>query len=848
MQLLERDTQLERLHVAVARLDAEGLGAGISITGESGVGKTSLVNAACAAAAPGIRVLRVKCDPLETPRPLGPVKDLGLDLTAVDALPAQVCEQVYAELRVEPTILVVEDLHWIDAASADVLRFLVRRIEATALVLFFTMRDNEIGPTHVARPLLGDVATLDGLSSVSLPPLSLTAVGELLAGTTMDPAEVHATTGGNPFFVTEVAKEPDRPMPSSIRDAILARTTALSPDDLGVLQLMATAPDQLNDRILPTLGIDLPTLRRLNETTLIDRTENGIVFRHELARRAIESTIPAGGTGRLHARLLVALEGLDHCDPAVLTHHAVAAHDSARAIVHAKAAAAEATRAGAHTEAVAFYKIALEQSGSTPTRERADLLLALAFQQYMTSRLTDAISSVQQGFPVWQAAGDADGIAKAHAAIGVYEYYAAHRQRAESHLDRAAAIAIDAGAQSTFGHARTTRAYLAYMRSDDDLTRSCLYDSESVPGDEEFLRLRNLVVGTAHALVSGHDHARIDMLDHIDAARALGFDELASTGYSNIANLDVEHGRYRDAERILSESLPFTVERDIPICRHWQTAVRSRLRLTKGHWNAALEDASAVLVDDGMPIAALWPHLVRTLVPLRRGDDVPLDELDAAWVLADDLDEPLRKLAVLAALAEVSWTTGRADPRLDVAGLTALMSAPGAGWAAGNLLVWCRRLGVDVPAPPSLPEPFRLMLDDRPADAASWWKLAGDPFAEALAWSDSPAADDRVRAVELLDRLGALGTADRLREVLRRGGVAAVPQRPRESTRANPGGLTNRQLDVARLVARGLTNAEIAARLYISPKTADHHVSAILTKLGVPNRRAVIARAEEMGL
>ena len=75
-----------------------------------------------------------------------------------------------------------------------------------------------------------------------------------------------------------------------------------------------------------------------------------------------------------------------------------------------------------------------------------------------------------------------------------------------------------------------------------------------------------------------------------------------------------------------------------------------------------------------------------------------------------------------------------------------------------------------------------------------------------------------------------------------------MPPRPRASTRANPGGLTNRQLDVARLVARGLTNAEIAPRLYISPKTADHHVSAVLAKLGLPNRRAVVVQADELGL
>ena len=100
----------------------------------------------------------------------------------------------------------------------------------------------------------------------------------------------------------------------------------------------------------------------------------------------------------------------------------------------------------------------------------------------------------------------------------------------------------------------------------------------------------------------------------------------------------------------------------------------------------------------------------------------------------------------------------------------------------------------------------------------------------------------------LLDRLGAGATADRLRQELRRAGVVSVPKRPTDATRANPGGLTNRQLEVARLLARGLTNSEIAAEAFISAKTAEHHVSAVLAKLGLPNRRAVQLQAVELGL
>ncbi|WP_327011223.1 helix-turn-helix transcriptional regulator [Dactylosporangium sp. NBC_01737] len=168
-------------------------------------------------------------------------------------------------------------------------------------------------------------------------------------------------------------------------------------------------------------------------------------------------------------------------------------------------------------------------------------------------------------------------------------------------------------------------------------------------------------------------------------------------------------------------------------------------------------------------------------------------------------------------------------------------------WVAGDLAVWLRRLGIDAATGP-VAEPHRLSLSGRHREAAAWWRRAGAPYEEALALADSPDVEDQVRAVERLDLLGATAVSDRLRRALRRRGVAQLPQRPRAVTRANPAGLTNRQLDVAKLVARGLTNAEIAGRLFISVKTADHHVSAVLTKLGLANRRAVVVQAEELNL
>lgn len=855
VQLLERDRELAVLWTALD-LAVRGQGSGIAIAGDSGYGKSTLIETLCRDAT-DLRILRAQCDPLDTPRPLGPFRDLRqLDLAGVapgaDVLLPDFCERMHAALALEPTVLVVEDLHWVDAASVEVLRFLARRIESMPVALIVSYRDREIDPRHAARRLLGDISSLDGLTQLALRPLSVESVGRLLEGTGLDPVRVHAVTGGNPFFAAEVAKEPDLPLPHSVRDAVLAHTSEVTSSDFEVLQLIATAPDRLDDRALPLLGVDLPTLRRLDATSLLSRVDGGIVFRHQLARQAIESTIPPGGGPQLHAVLLDALERVELRDAAVLSHHAVGARDGARATRYARQAGEDAARAGAHTEAVAFFTTALEHLDPQDSRDRAGLLLQLSYQQYMTSDLIEAIENVRATFTLWERADDAAGLAAAHEAVALYEYYSARRRQAETHSGRAAEIAVAPSAGLALGTARALQGYLAMMRSEIEQAREFFAEATQVASEhhDALLSLKSGLFRVTTELVCEEDGARSSLLEHIDAARDSGWDELASTGYSQIANLDVEHGRFRAAEELLQLSIPFTVERDIPICRHWQTAVRSRLHLHQGHWSAALEDADDVLSSDGMPLAKLWPHLVNVLVPLRRGELVDPFALDEIWALADRIDEPLRRLAVLTALAEMSWMNGTPDQRITkgVTYVAELTAQPGAGWGAGQLAVWLRRLDLPAAATDRLAEPFRLSLDGRHVEAARWWKHAGDPFAEAMSWADSADPDDRARGIKQLDALGAVGTADRHRVAMRSEGYAAVPQRPRASTRANPAGLTNRQLDVARLVARGLSNAEIAARLYISPKTADHHVSAILAKFGLPTRRAVVAQAADLGL
>jgi DNA-binding CsgD family transcriptional regulator len=243
---------------------------------------------------------------------------------------------------------------------------------------------------------------------------------------------------------------------------------------------------------------------------------------------------------------------------------------------------------------------------------------------------------------------------------------------------------------------------------------------------------------------------------------------------------------------------------------------------------------------------------VRGVIGLRRTGSAGAD-LDDAWRLASRLREPLRLMPAAGALVERAWLVGEQDPRVDEA-VEILHRYDGAGleWAVGELAVWLQRLDPDRQDLSldelTVSEPHRLALTGRHAEAAAMWEKLDAPFDRAWELVAGGGPDDVRQGLGILDRLGADAVAARLRQDLRDRGVTNVPARQRAATRSNVGGLTARELEVLALLDEGLSNAELATRLYISPKTADHHVSAILAKLRVPDRRQAARAGHERGI
>ncbi len=679
----------------------------------------------------------------------------------------------------------------------------------------------------------------------------------LADGRPLDADRIEQLTGGNAFFVTEMLEHAGEDLPVSVRDAILARTTNLDAEAWEVVHLLACAPEAIPDDLLAILGVGIRPLRALDHAGLIARGPRGVTFRHDLCRLAIAGTIPPGGEVAMHRRMLDALESSASADPSVLTHHALGAGDPVRLLRYATEAARAATRSGARRQSAALLRLALDRGALTSSAQQAELLEWLAEECYLIDQIDSAIDACDRAMSLRLRSGDVAGVSSNHHALSVYHWYNADRPGAERHATDAIAVVDEptaAGGQGLvhLGHGFAMQAYLAMHSSDiadaQELVEVAAQISER-SGDHALAVRSRLIEGICRIVTSdetGRD-AVLSLLDKADD----DFDEIYSMGYSNLTYLDVEQRRLSDAAAVLSKSLLLAIEREMPICRVWQLGARARMRMLEGEWEKASGDAEQVLAGESAPLTRTWPHLVRGLVSLRRMGQASTD-IDSAWDLACRYGEDIRVLPAAAAIVEQAWLTGLDDTRL--ATCRTLLGGdikPGLEWARGDLAVWLWRLDrtIDVAALlDHVAEPYQLQLSGRHGDAAALWDELSCAYERALALVETDEVEEIRAGVELLDKLGADAVAAKVRLDLRERGIATVPARRRRSTRTNHAGLTHREIEVLGLLDEGLTNAELAERLYISAKTVDHHVSSILAKLHVANRRDAVRSARKLNL
>jgi DNA-binding CsgD family transcriptional regulator len=856
MELLERDVAFRDLDRALADA-ARGEGRVALVSGEAGSGKTALVDQFARAPGATVRVLWGACDALTTARPLGPLHDMAEWLPAAIRAPlaagaggAAIFSAVLAELRRRPTIAIVEDVHWADEATFDLLRFLGRRIARTAALLVLTYRDDELGPRHPLRALLGDLAATPATRRIPLLPLTEQAVRRLVGARPVDAAALHRQTGGNPFFVTESLASAGLGLPVTVREAVLARAARLAPAAHAVLQAAAVLGPRFEPWVLSEVtAAEAKSVEDCLGVGMLVAQGELLAFRHELARQAVlEATAPMQRVA-LHQKTLHALQAAPggRCDPARLAHHAAGAGDRQAVLVHAPAAARQASAASAHRSAAALYRLALDVADGLPPTEHAALLEAHAWACHLIADMPGAIASRRRAVDLRRDAGDTLKQGESLALLAMAFITAGQRDEAR----RASQAAIDLLAPLPPGRglALAYRTCALLHQFNHDLADAIALAERAIAlaeqvGDAQSLAMAFDTLGVA-SMYDDYERGR-RYLEHARAiAHKAGLDSSVARAYANIGSNSVELYRLNQAECDLADGLTYAAERDLDNTYLYMLGWLAVAHLLRGRWSEAAAAADEVLGAPNVSSSSRWGALLgRGRLQARRDGLVAPPPLDEALELALAWGEFQMIGTIRAARAEATWLAGdmaRARAEANAAYPQAVEKRH--SWIAGELAFWRWRTGEAAEFPPWLAEPFaRHIAGDWRAAAAEWERL-GCPYEQARALADGDDAA-QIQALAIFDRLGARPAAANLRRAMRHRGVVRLPRGPRPTTRANRYGLTARQVDILGLLADGLTNAEIAARLSIAPKTVEHHVAEVLARLDVSSRRAAAELAK----
>jgi DNA-binding CsgD family transcriptional regulator/tetratricopeptide (TPR) repeat protein len=802
-------------------------------------------------------VLFGACDDLSTPRALGPFRDMARqypqemgDLDADrDSLIDTLLELMSFSMR--PAVVVIDDVHWADDGSLDVIRYLTRRMGGLPGMLAVSYRDDDLAATHPLRRMTGALNQAEAIR-IPLRRLSPQTVARTASSAGFDPGQVVPLVDGNPFYLTEVLALPGPGVPPSVRDAVLSRMAQLPHRARDLLEVLSVVPGGAEPELAALLaGGASETFDAARQRSVLEPASARVRFRHELARRAVLESLPRVRQIACHRLVLNALTELG-VDPSVTVHHAVAAGEDAVVAATAPAAARAALEAGSYREAASFALLALQHRRGDDPADTARLHGFAARALSALNRLDEAADHANRAVVIWDSLGTNPAelgdalLNSARLSTAVADPRDA-RMKAERALETLEPFGPSRELALCYATLGSQDALHARFRSAIDRCDAAIDLADSLAFPD--LRAWALCYRGISRIPLGDVGGFADLRAAVEIAQRIDHADYLTGAAHNLSVALIRSGRHTEAAPYLDIAARAANQHGLARAAFHIEGQQCHVLLLTGEWDEAERRLRRILDTSGDPgstVVAPLAYLGRILS--RRGDPQAKALIDRAWRIADASGEDQKQATAGGPRVEFAWLQGDDDEVRRMGWwLVDLAVETHHTYLRAEALRYLKRIGEDVvPFDGCLP-PFAAGLAGDWASAAELWKKANNPYECALELIESPYNAVAFDGLRSLDRLGAVATAERVRQQLRARGLRGVPRGPRHTTRACPGNLTVRQAEILSLVADGLTNAEIADRLVVSKRTIDNHLTAILAQLDVASRYAAVEAARRLG-